>query len=210
MDERDGVSWNAIISGYCHKGESEKARRLFDAMSKEGIEPGTFGAAMMMGPNVIKSLPFHMTKKKHGPYGEEQGTPFTTKLKEGKIVGIHGRNGLFLDALGVHAVGAYIFVSNQGTPRIEKEKEGRSKVEESRSEYSPVRLFAQTHATEGKVNVETETQTPLVTNTPNNCTAIIPKEPAGAITEVDNPHWSNKLLMTNRGKAEEVACGVLV
>ncbi|ONI30040.1 hypothetical protein PRUPE_1G227600 [Prunus persica] len=40
MDERDGVSWNAIISGYCHKGESEEARRLFDAMSKEGIEPG--------------------------------------------------------------------------------------------------------------------------------------------------------------------------
>ncbi|CAB4265717.1 unnamed protein product [Prunus armeniaca] len=167
MDERDGVSWNAIISGYCHKGESEEARRLFDAMSKEGIEPGlvtwnmliashnqlrhcdvamelmrrmksygitpdivfhfpnkiltnitgTSGAAMMMGPNVIKSLTFHMTKKKHGPYGEEQGTPFTTKLKEGKIVGIHGRNGLFLDALEVHAMGAYIFVSNQGTPR---------------------------------------------------------------------------------------------
>lgn len=127
---------------------------------------GTFGAAMMMGPNVIKSLTFHTTKKKHGPYGEEQGTPFTTKLKEGKIVGIHGRKGLFLDALGVHA-------------------------------------------TEGKVNVETEIQTPPVTNTPNNCTAIIPKEPAGAITEVDNPHWSNKLLMTNRGKGEEVACGVI-
>lgn len=122
---------------------------------------GTFGAAMIMGPNVIKSLTFHTTKKKHGPYGEEQGTPFTTKLKEGKIVGIHGRKGLFLDALGVHA-------------------------------------------TEGKVNVETEKQTPPVTNTPNNCTAIIPKEPAGAIKQVDNPHWSNKLLMTNRGKVEEV------
>ncbi|CAB4268405.1 unnamed protein product [Prunus armeniaca] len=57
--------------------------------------------------------------------------------------------------------------------------------------------------TRRKVNVETEIQTPPVTNTPNNCTAIIPKEPAGAITEVDNPHWSNKLLMTNRGKGEE-------
>ncbi|KAB2604575.1 pentatricopeptide repeat-containing protein [Pyrus ussuriensis x Pyrus communis] len=40
MDEKDGVSWNAIISGYCHKGETEEAQRLFDAMSKEGIEPG--------------------------------------------------------------------------------------------------------------------------------------------------------------------------
>ncbi|XP_054796212.1 pentatricopeptide repeat-containing protein At1g19720 [Prosopis cineraria] len=40
MDERDMVSWNAIISGYCQKGEIEQARAYFDAMHEKGIEPG--------------------------------------------------------------------------------------------------------------------------------------------------------------------------
>ncbi|PRQ27107.1 putative jacalin-like lectin domain-containing protein [Rosa chinensis] len=40
---------------------------------------GTYGPAMGMGPNVIKSLTIHTTKKKHGPYGEEQGTRFSTQ-----------------------------------------------------------------------------------------------------------------------------------
>lgn len=57
---------------------------------------------MYMGPAVIRSLTFHTTKRKYGPYGDEQGTYFTTKEKEGKIIGIHGRKGLFLDAIGVH------------------------------------------------------------------------------------------------------------
>lgn len=55
-----------------------------------------------MGPAVVRSLTFHTTKRKYGPFGDEQGTYFTTKAKEGKIVGIHGRKGLFLDAFGVH------------------------------------------------------------------------------------------------------------
>lgn len=40
MDERDRVTWNAIVSGYCHQGESEEAHRLLDTMTKAGIEPG--------------------------------------------------------------------------------------------------------------------------------------------------------------------------
>ncbi|MED6124672.1 hypothetical protein PIB30_061178 [Stylosanthes scabra] len=65
---------------------------------------GYYGSVMYMGPVVIKSLTFHTNKRLYGPFGEEHGTYFTTKLanKEGKVVGIHGRNGLFLDALGVH------------------------------------------------------------------------------------------------------------
>ncbi|CAK7346306.1 unnamed protein product [Dovyalis caffra] len=39
MDDRDRVAWNAMMSGYCLKGEIEEARRLFDAMCEEGIEP---------------------------------------------------------------------------------------------------------------------------------------------------------------------------
>ncbi|KAL5557963.1 hypothetical protein UlMin_034174 [Ulmus minor] len=65
---------------------------------------GSFGPAIYMGPHVIKSLTFHTTKGRHGPFGEEQGTAFSSKLKEGKIVGFHGKKGLFLDAIGVHVI----------------------------------------------------------------------------------------------------------
>ncbi|XP_017241773.1 jacalin-related lectin 3 isoform X1 [Daucus carota subsp. sativus] len=65
---------------------------------------GYYGPTMVMGPNVIKSLTFHTTKSYYGPYGEEQGQPFSSNLKEGRIVGFHGRKGLFLDAIGVHVI----------------------------------------------------------------------------------------------------------
>ncbi|KAL8459068.1 hypothetical protein ACS0TY_036514 [Phlomoides rotata] len=68
---------------------------------------GYYGPAMMMGPNVIKSLSFHTTKHKYGPYGEEHGEFFTTKIKKTPtVVGFHGRKGLFLDAIGVHVLEA--------------------------------------------------------------------------------------------------------
>ncbi|XP_065621191.1 pentatricopeptide repeat-containing protein At1g19720 [Quercus suber] len=115
---------------------------------------GSYGPLMYMGPSVIRSLTFYTNKGKYGPFGEEQGTSFATKLKEGKIVGIHGRKGLFLDALGVHVI-------------------------------------------EGKIM-------PL-----NHCTsnAIIPYEPA--VSELDNPHWSNKLALARQVPSEEVAFGVV-
>lgn len=61
-----------------------------------------FYGPTMISSTIIKSLTFHTTKGKYGPFGEEQGIPFSTKLKEGMIVGFHGRKGLFLDAIGVH------------------------------------------------------------------------------------------------------------
>ncbi|KAI3432051.1 uncharacterized protein J3R85_007720 [Psidium guajava] len=63
---------------------------------------GTCGPLMYMGPNIIRSITFHTNRGKHGPFGEEQGPSFTSKSKEGKIVGFHGRSGLFIDAIGIH------------------------------------------------------------------------------------------------------------
>ncbi|KAE8677089.1 Jacalin-related lectin 3 [Hibiscus syriacus] len=62
---------------------------------------------MYVGRNVIKSLTSTPTKK-HGPYGDEQGPSFSNKMNEGKIVGFHGSEGLFLDAVGVHVMEAKI------------------------------------------------------------------------------------------------------
>ncbi|KAF2324626.1 hypothetical protein GH714_015711 [Hevea brasiliensis] len=47
---------------------------------------------------------FKTDKGKHGPFGEEQGPSFSNKPNEGKIVGFHGREGFFLDAIGVHVM----------------------------------------------------------------------------------------------------------
>ncbi|KAL5845167.1 hypothetical protein ACOSQ3_011240 [Xanthoceras sorbifolium] len=61
-----------------------------------------YGPVMSGGPNVIKSLTFRTNKRKHGPFGEQIGSFFISNVKEGKIVGFHGREGLFLDSIGVH------------------------------------------------------------------------------------------------------------
>ncbi|KAK9136287.1 hypothetical protein Syun_015617 [Stephania yunnanensis] len=50
----------------------------------------------------IKSLTFHTSRGKYGPFGEETGTFFTSTTTEGKIVGFHGRSSMYLDAIGVH------------------------------------------------------------------------------------------------------------
>ncbi|GAU27699.1 hypothetical protein TSUD_126450 [Trifolium subterraneum] len=78
-----------------------------------------YGSLMYMGPSTIRSLTFHTTKRTYGPFGDEYGTYFTTKLKEGKVVGIHGRKGLFLDALGVHVIEGKVIVSVPTSPSME-------------------------------------------------------------------------------------------
>lgn len=59
---------------------------------------------MVMGPTVVKSLMFHTTKRSYGPYGDEQGTFFSSSLGDGMIVGLHGRSGWYIDSIGVHVV----------------------------------------------------------------------------------------------------------
>ncbi|XP_050366078.1 jacalin-related lectin 3 [Argentina anserina] len=161
---------------------------------------GTFGPVMGMGPNVIKSMSFHTTKKKHGPYGEEQGTQFSTQLKEGKIVGIHGRNGLFLDAFGVHVI------------------EGRVKVEttQTHTEKSPTLALTTSSHNAITTMIPKEPAGAMVLKEPAGALvkkepagALLTKEPAGAITEIDHSHWSSKLVCTKKGTFEEVSCGVV-
>ncbi|OVA08713.1 Mannose-binding lectin [Macleaya cordata] len=115
---------------------------------------GYYGTLMYMGPTVIKSLTFHTTKRSYGPYGDEQGTPFSSNLKAGKIVGFHGRRGYFVDSIGVHVV-------------------------------------------EGKFSVPQRPRTGS-----SNATEM-------PVTEMDNPQWSNKLVLAKRGQKEEVTYGVV-
>ncbi|KAJ3696104.1 hypothetical protein LUZ60_001481 [Juncus effusus] len=75
---------------------------------------GYFGPTMIMGPIVIKSLTFHTTKRVHGPFGDELGTFFSSCLTEGRVVGFHGREGWFIDGLGVHVLEGKVSVQKLG------------------------------------------------------------------------------------------------
>lgn len=101
--DREGQAvWGSKHGG---TGGFKTERIMFDYPSEILTHiTGTFAPLMYMGPNVIRSLTFYTNKGKHGPYGDEQGPSFTNKMNEGKIVGFLGREGLFLDAVGVHVM----------------------------------------------------------------------------------------------------------
>lgn len=54
------------------------------------------------GTPVIRSLTFKSNKRTLGPFGMEIGTPFSSPLDDGRIVGFKGRSGHHLDAIGFH------------------------------------------------------------------------------------------------------------
>ncbi|XP_035817895.1 jacalin-related lectin 3-like [Zea mays] len=54
------------------------------------------------GPRVLRSLTLVSSRGRYGPFGDEVGAYFTSATTEGKVVGFHGRCGLYLDAIGVH------------------------------------------------------------------------------------------------------------
>ncbi|CAH2036786.1 unnamed protein product [Thlaspi arvense] len=101
-DFRGQAVWGSKHGG---RGGFKHDKIVFDYPSEVLTHvTGTYGPLMYMGPNVIKSLTFHTNKGKHGPFGEEQGPSFTHKIDEGKVVGFLGREGLFLDSIGVHVM----------------------------------------------------------------------------------------------------------
>lgn len=53
---------------------------------------------------IVRSLSFESNKKKYGPFGIEQGMPFSLPTSGGKLVGFHGRSSWYLDAIGVYVM----------------------------------------------------------------------------------------------------------
>lgn len=51
------------------------------------------------GSPVIRSLTFSSNKRTFGPFGVEEGTPFTLQMDGASIVGFKGRSGWYLDAI---------------------------------------------------------------------------------------------------------------
>ncbi|KAH7524141.1 hypothetical protein FEM48_Zijuj06G0087700 [Ziziphus jujuba var. spinosa] len=151
---------------------------------------GSYGPAMYMGPNVIKSLTFHTNIRTVGPFGDEQGNSFSSKLKEGKIVGFHGKSGLFLDAIGVHVI--------EGKVPVPVRNPTSSAIVPVGNPPSNAIFPVANHPSNAIVPMS---------NPPSK--AIVPLGKQPAISEIDHPQWPNKLVLAKRGPVEEVACGVV-
>lgn len=54
------------------------------------------------GSLVIRSLTFTSNQRTYGPFGLEEGTPFSLPMEGGKIVGFKGRNGWYVDSIGCY------------------------------------------------------------------------------------------------------------
>ncbi|XP_021294742.1 jacalin-related lectin 19 [Herrania umbratica] len=52
------------------------------------------------GGPVIRSLTFKSNQRTFGPYGVEEGTPFTFSMEGGQIAGFNGRSAWYLDSIG--------------------------------------------------------------------------------------------------------------
>ncbi|CAN0906521.1 Jacalin-related lectin 3 [Linum grandiflorum] len=63
---------------------------------------GYYGSTISRVPAIVRSITFHTNTRKYGPFGDEQGTFFTSDSNHGKIVGFHGRRGNYVDSIGVH------------------------------------------------------------------------------------------------------------
>lgn len=62
---------------------------------------GTYG--LYEGWKVIRSIKFVTNKKQYGPFGRQEGTPFSVPVQNNSsIVGFFGRSGKYLDAVGTY------------------------------------------------------------------------------------------------------------
>ncbi|XP_020102118.1 protein GOS9-like [Ananas comosus] len=52
--------------------------------------------------NMLRSLTFVTNVRKYGPFGVEEGTPFSVPVTNGRVVGFYGRSGVYVDALGIY------------------------------------------------------------------------------------------------------------
>ncbi|KAI4325326.1 hypothetical protein MLD38_030737 [Melastoma candidum] len=67
---------------------------------------GHYCPVVLGGSPVIRSITIRSNKRTFGPFGVEEGMPFIFPLEGLRIVGLKGRGGWFLDAIGFHVTRA--------------------------------------------------------------------------------------------------------
>ncbi|XP_015572833.1 jacalin-related lectin 19 [Ricinus communis] len=61
---------------------------------------GNYCPVVYGGSPVIRSITFKSNRRTFGPFGIEEGTPFTLSMDGRRVVGFTGRSGWYLDAIG--------------------------------------------------------------------------------------------------------------
>lgn len=72
---------------------------------------GHYSPVVHGGSPVIRSLTFKSNRRMYGPYGVEEGMPFTFSMDGGQVVGFKGRSGWYLDAIG-------FYLSKKQSPKL--------------------------------------------------------------------------------------------
>ncbi|KAJ6434360.1 hypothetical protein OIU84_017961 [Salix udensis] len=79
----------------------EERRIEFDGLSEHLTSiTGTYGD--YAGMVVITSLAFQTNLTTYGPFGTATGTSFSIPIEGSVVIGFHGRDGDYLDAIGIH------------------------------------------------------------------------------------------------------------
>ncbi|GLJ20599.1 hypothetical protein SUGI_0375130 [Cryptomeria japonica] len=112
---KSGTAIDSIVIDYDDGGQAKRSVRhggsggpetdkiTFDYPNEVLLSiSGYYGPFYTNGPSAVRSLTFCTNLRKYGPYGVEQGTFFESSQLGSRIVGFHGRSGLFLDAIGVY------------------------------------------------------------------------------------------------------------
>ncbi|GAB4842421.1 Jacalin- lectin 19 [Ancistrocladus abbreviatus] len=107
---------------------------------------GYYSPVVRGGTPVIRSLTFKSNQRTIGPYGVEEGIPFSFPMDGGKIIGFKGRSGWFLDAIGFH-------LSPIKSGKIKRLRQWLSKsLDPKNSKESQIANTNKAYANEGNVN----------------------------------------------------------
>lgn len=99
--DKDGQSRWSVRHGGSGGNDTDKIR--FDYPNEILLYmSGHTGSFYHNGPTALRSLTFYTNLRKYGPFGQETGTTFISPTLGSRIVGFHGRSGIFLDAIGVY------------------------------------------------------------------------------------------------------------
>lgn len=79
---------------------------------------------------MIRSLTFKSNKRTFGPFGVEEGTPFTFSMDGGLVVGFKGRSGWYVDAIGFH------LSKKQSTKLLQRVQKGLQRLASTTSKSS--------------------------------------------------------------------------
>ncbi|KAL8166090.1 hypothetical protein V2J09_007589 [Rumex salicifolius] len=101
-DQNSKAVWGEKNGG---KGGLTKEKIVFDYPYELLTHiTGYYASTILRGPTIVKSITFHTNMRSYGPFGDKQGIYFSSGLKQGVIIGFHGRNGYFIDGIGVHVL----------------------------------------------------------------------------------------------------------